>query len=396
MLKPISMKKSIFILTASVLLISCGNDGKGPTVDELIAAGDLEEIRAKRTEIREQQTTIQNELKRLDKAIQDLDKSENQALVTVHMLNDTLFRHFIEIQGNVTTKQNVIIRPEFQGTLTRVYVKEGDKVTKGQILAKIDDGGLSSQLSQLEVQTQLARTTFERQARLWEQKIGSEIQYLQAKTNYEAAQRAVDQLKSQLAKTNVRAPFSGVIDNVITEQGSVVSMGQELFRIVNLSDMYVEAEVPERYLSSVLPGKDVAINFPVLGESMQSTVRQTGNYINPANRAFTIEVDVPNDSNRVKPNLTARLRINDYTNPEAILVPMSVISENSQGDQYVYVANTEEGPEGTARAERKIITTGQSQGDYIEVIAGLDSGVSIIIEGARTVKDGQQVKIINQ
>lgn len=390
------MKRILYILATSLLLISCNSGAEGPSIAELIEGGDLDAIRAKRTEVREQQSSIQADLKRLDEAIQALSENENQALVTIHTLQDTLFRHFIEIQGNVSTKQNVIIRPEFQGTLTRVLVKEGDQVRKGQVLARIDDGGLSSQLSQLEVQAQLARTTYERQARLWEQKIGSEIQYLQAKTNYEAAQRAVDQLKSQLAKTSVRAPFSGVIDDVITEQGSVVSLGQELFRIVNLSDMYVKAEVPERYLSSVVPGKDVAINFPILGETMQSTVRQTGNYINPGNRAFTIEVDVPNDNDRVKPNLTARLRINDYTNPEAILVPQSVISENALGDQYVYVANLEGETDETATAERKIITTGKSQGDFIEVISGLNAGAAIIVEGARTVKDGQKVKIIKQ
>jgi len=197
----------------------------------------------------------------------------------------------------------------------------------------------------------------------------------------------------------VKAPFSGVIDDVITDQGTVVALGQALFRIVNLDHMYIEAEVPERYLKSIVPGKDVEIDLPILGETLSSKVRQTGNYINPANRAFSIEVDVPNNNGNVKPNLTARLRINDYTNENALLVPLSVISENAQGEQYVFIVstNTEEGrSRQNSIAMRKIITTGVAQGDYVEVLAGLTKGDAIIIEGARTVKDGQEITIKNQ
>lgn len=390
------MKKLTALLIISIALVSCGGGESNTSVDDLIAGGNLEAIRAKRTEIKAQQTEIQAQLVKLDEAIQNLDPANNMALVTTQTINDTLFRHFIEVQGNVTTKQNVIIYPEYQGTLTRVLVKEGDRVRKGQLLARIDDGGLGSQLGQLEVQAELARTTYERQKRLWDQEIGSEIQYLQAKTNYEAAQNAVDQLKSQLAKTSITAPFSGTIDDVITEQGTVVSPGQPVFRLVNLDDMYIEAEIPERYLTTVTVGKDVAVNIPMLSSTLQSKVRQTGNYINPNNRSFRIEVNVPNEDGQVKPNLTARLRINDYTNPKALLIPISVISENAQGEQYVYVANAAAGDAQEAIAERKIITTGLTQGDYTEVISGITEGDAIIVEGARTVKDGQEVKILNQ
>lgn len=393
------MKKMITLFIIAIILTSCGADQSERSVDDIISEGNLETILSKRSEVKVKQSEIQNALKKLDKAIKDLDKSDNSALVTTQTVSDTLFRHFIEIQGSVATKQNVIIYPEYQGTLTRIFVTEGDRVRKGQILARIDDGGLGSQLSQLEVQAQLAKTTYERQQRLWEQKIGSEIQYLQMKANYESAQNAVNQLQSQVAKTAVKAPFSGVIDDVITDQGTVVAPGQALFRIVNLDHMYIEAEVPERYLKSVVPGKDVEIDLPILGETLSSKVRQTGNYINPANRAFSIEVDVPNNNGNVKPNLTARLRINDYTNENALLVPLSVISENAQGEQYVFIVstNTEEGDSGqNSFATRKIITTGVAQGDYVEVLAGLTKGDEIIVEGARTVKDGQEITIKNQ
>ena len=286
-----------------------------------------------------------------------------------------------------------MIYPEYAGTLSRVLVKEGQRVSKGQTLARIDDGGLSSQVAQLESQEALAKTTFERQKRLWDQKIGSEIQYLQTKTQYESAKNAVAQIKSQLGKTTVRAPFSGIIDNVITEQGTVVSPGQALFRIVNLRDMYVSANVPERYLGSITKGKKVIVDLPVLGQTFDSKVRQTGNYINPTNRNFMIEVNVPNKDGNVKPNLTARLSINDYTAENAILIPLNVINEDGEGNQYVYIASAETNSQ-SATAKRQIISTGKSQGNVIEVLQGLKDGDQIIVEGARSVKDGQEVRIL--
>ncbi len=386
----------MFSLLTVLLLASCGGDSSGKSVDDLISEGNLEAMREKREAVKLAHSNLENDLKKLDDELKKLNPNDNSALVTVHTISDTLFRHFIELQGNVETKQNVIIYPEYQGTLTRVMVEEGEQVRKGQILARIDDGGLGSQLSQLEVQAQLAKTTYERQQRLWEQKIGSEIQYLQSKANYESSQNAVNQLRSQLDKTTIRAPFSGVIDDVITDQGTVVSPGQGIFRIVNLSDMFIRADVSERFLPSVVPGKDVVVEIPMLGETIKTKVRQSSNYINPNNRSFSIEVGLPNNTGVIKPNLTARVRINDYTNEKALLVPLNVISENANGEQYVYMAQPESSSDpGKALVKRQIITTGKTQGDVIEVLSGLQSGDIIIIEGARSVKDGQEVKISN-
>jgi len=384
------MKKVISITAIAALMIACGGDGKKLSVDDVIASSDLEAMQVRRTEIKAEQDAIQAQLKKLDAEIKKLDKTDNSAKVTTYVIKDSLFQHYIEIQGNVETKQNVIIYPEYQGTLSQVFVKEGDRVRKGQTLARIDDGGLGSQLSQLEGQAALAKTTFERQKRLWEQKIGSEIQYLQAKTTYETSENAVNQLKSQLGKTAITAPFSGVIDDVITDQGTVVSPGQAVFRIVNLDDMYVKADVPERYLSTVVVGKTVTIDIPVIGASIETKVRQTGNYINPDNRTFTVEVNVPNTDGIIKPNLTARLKINDYTNEKANLIPLNVISENSKNEQYVYLA-VSNGETNKAVAKQQIIETGRTQGDFIEVLSGLTAGQAIIVEGARSVKDGQDV-----
>ncbi|EAQ39307.2 efflux transporter, RND family, MFP subunit [Dokdonia sp. MED134] len=386
------MKKYITLAILSIALASCGGDSNEKSVEALLESGSVEELQAKQESLKADVAATNDQLAQIEKVLEEKNPREKkEVLITTMTVKDTLFNHFIEVQGNVETKQNVLIYPEYQGTLSRVVVKEGQRVRKGQTLARIDDGGLSSQVAQMESQLALAKTTFERQQRLWDQKIGSEIQYLQAKTQYESSQNMVSQIKSQLGKTTVTAPFSGVIDEVITDQGTVVAPGMALFRIVNLDNMYVAAEIPESYLPTVTAGKKVKVEFPVLGESVETTVRQTGNYIKPSNRSFAIEVDVPNKDGKVKPNLTARLSINDYTAESAILIPLNVINENAAGEQFVYTAFAKADE---MVAQQKIITTGKSQGPNIEVLSGLEVGDKIIVEGARSVKDNQPVKIL--
>lgn len=388
------MKIIYSLFALSFLLTSCGG-GNQKSIDDIISDGNLQSIRAKRTEIVNEREIAVDKIKQLDSAIALLDTVKKLPLVTIHTVSDIVFDHYVEIQGNVATKNMVVIYPEFSGILTNVYVKEGQPVTKGQLLAKIDDGGLSQQLAQLQIQVDLAKTTYERQKRLWNEKIGSEIQYLQAKSSYEAQEKAIDQLKNQLSKTMVRAPFSGVIDDVITEQGSVVAPAQsQLMRIVNLRNMYIEAEVPENYITSVTKGKKVEVFFPVLNKTVHTKIRQVGNYINPNNRSFKIEVSVPNNGNLIKPNLTAKLKINDYTNNKAILIPLSIISEDSKGLQYVFVTSGKD-INNVAEAKRMTIKTGKTQGDFIEILEGISDGNSVIEEGARSVKNGQKVKILN-
>lgn len=389
--------KNIYIITLiTILLSSCSGEKKQTkSIEKAIESNDLDKIRLMRTEIVAQQQVIAQQLKQLDDKIATLDSSKKVPLITTFKAEESIFNHFLELQGNVTTKKNIVIFPEYSGLLSEVYVKTGQQVKRGQLLAKIDDGGLSQQLAQLKIQSELARTTFERQERLWNDKIGSEIQYLQAKSSYEAQVNAVTQTEKQLAKTLVTAPFSGTIDDVITDQGSVVGAGtSQLMRIVNLDDMYIETDVPERYISYVTKGKNVEVEFPILGKTIPTKIRQAGNFINPANRTFKVEVAVPNKDKTIKPNLTAKLKINDYTNDNALLIPQSIISENANGEQYIYVVKDKNDNE-EGIAERVIIQTGQTQGDVIEVIEGLESGAEIIQEGARSVKNGQTVKVIN-
>tara|TARA_B100000809_G_scaffold128979_1_gene126996 strand:- start:7784 stop:8956 length:1173 start_codon:yes stop_codon:yes gene_type:complete len=385
---------SLFVITA--VLISCG-EKKTVSIESLVSSGNLTELKEKKKEIATNLEAINKDLDAINMAISKRDTIKKLPLITTFTAKTEVFNHYLEIQGNVKTKQNILVYPEMPGILRKILVKEGQNVTKGQLLATIDDGGLSNQVAQLEATSQLAKTTFERQKRLWKQKIGSEIQFLQTKTNYEAQSSSLKQLKKQQSKAFIRAPFSGVIDDVIKEPGTVIAPGpgSEVFRIVNLSNMYVEAEVPERYIASITKNKEVKVEFPVLGKSVNSKIRQVGSFINPNNRSFKIEVPVANKNGNVKPNLTAKLQINDYTDEKAILIPQSIISENAKGEQYIYVVKDKK-TNNEAIAERLIIKTGKTQGDKIEVTKNLSADVEIIMEGARSVNNGQVVRVINK
>tara|TARA_R100001369_G_scaffold92850_1_gene140413 strand:+ start:2856 stop:4061 length:1206 start_codon:yes stop_codon:yes gene_type:complete len=386
-----TMRSILKLIVLSLIIASCGGN-KNESVDSLIAEGNIEALKEKRSALNEEQRTAAMQVKKIDSVLELKSGNKNLPLVSTIVVKDTLFNHYLELQGSVETKQNIVISSEYNGLLERIYVKEGQRVNKGQLLAKIDDGGISQQLAQMETQLALAKTTFERRQRLWEQNIGSEIEYLQAKAQYEGQQNSVAQMRSQVGKTTIRAPFSGTIEDVIAEQGTVVASGQtQIMRLVSLEDMYIEAEIPEDYLTSVSENTPVTINFPILNKTVDSKVRQASNYISPSNRTFRIEVAVPNKDKSIKPNLTARLKINDYTSEKALLIPLSVISENADGEQYVYIAEGEDTPV----AKRQIIETGRSQGQNIEVLSGLSNGDFVIKEGARTVKEGQELQIKN-
>ncbi|MFT5255703.1 MAG: membrane fusion protein (multidrug efflux system), partial [Candidatus Paceibacteria bacterium] len=275
------MKKIITLLSITVLLTACGNQ-KEQTIDEIIVSGNLEGIQKKRDDFVVKQQEINAQIKELDEVLVQLNPEKNMPLITYFTAKDTLFKHYIEIQGSVKTDQNILITPEIGGVLDQVYVVKGQQVNKGELLATIDDGGMSKTLAQIQVQTALTKTTFERQERLWSQNIGSEIQFLQAKTAYEGQLKAVDAMKQQVAKALISAPFSGTIDDIITEQGTVVAPGQTpIMRIVNLNNMYIRADVPETYIRNVIIGKEVAVFIPVLGETIAAKISQTGSFINP-------------------------------------------------------------------------------------------------------------------
>ena len=233
-----------------------------------------------------------------------------------------------------------------------------------------------------------------RQKRLWEQKIGSEIQYLETKSIYEAQKQSIDQINKQLEKTVIKAPFDGVIDNVIVKEGEVIYPGRSnLMLLVNLDNMYVESKVPEKYLNTVTENKDVIMYFPMLDLNLESSIKYSANFINPSNRTFRIEADIPTNIYNIKPNLNAKIKVNDYTNENAITVKLNHINIDSENNKYVYkIVNKEN----TNYAVKTAIETGLKNGDFIEVTKGLLKNDIIVTEGFRNLTNNSTVKIINK
>ncbi|PWA08079.1 efflux RND transporter periplasmic adaptor subunit [Flavobacterium laiguense] len=378
------MKKIIILFTLSIVLISCNSSDKNQSIDTLIASKDVKAITAKKAE-------LQSQLNQLEDVLATLDVNKGTvALVSVVQLKDTLFNHYLEIQGSINTNENVLVQPEFPGNLVELNVKAGQKVTKGQVLGRTDDGGMSQQLASAENQYALAKTTFERQKNLWKQKIGSEIQYLQAQTQMISAQKGVAQIKAQIAKTVIRAPFSGTIDEVFVEKGEVVAASQQgLMRIVNLGNMYVSTSIPETYIGKLKIGTEVDVYLTSLDKTYKGKVRQIGNFINPNNRSFGIEVSVPNPENLLRPNQVAKLKVIDYVSPNAVVVPTNVIQQDSQKKSFVYTVTNSNGKTGIAK--KVIITTGQSSDNVTEVLSGLEANAIIVTEGMNTISDGMKL-----
>ena len=387
------MKKVFFTLILSSFILSCSGN-KSESTKDLITSKNLEGLKSQKEKKLKAFNALKNELKQINDAIVDLDPSEKLPLISMLEIKPENFDHYVEIQANVKTRNNVLLYPEYTGTLKAVYAQEGQKVKKGKLLAMIDDAGLKDQLEQLEIQAELCKTIFDRTQRLWDQNIGSEIQLLQAKTNYNSQLKSIAQLKKQLNRTKIYAPFSGTIDEIIANTGANMMPGQTpVMRIVNLSDMYAEADVPERYLSQIKRGTTAFVNIPVLNLELETNVRQTGTFINPVNRSFRVETPLENTSEMIMPNLNCKLKINDYSNPSALMIPLGVIKENANGQKYVYKLIPEDKKQ-VFRTQQAFVELGKKSFDKVEVLSGIEIGDLIVEEGATIVEDNQRVKNI--
>lgn len=384
------MKNLYFLFI--VLTISCSNNES--TFEEVLKSTNIELLKEKRDQLTNIQQKTYEKINLIDSRLKDISNESKDPIVYVKKLEESTFKHYVELQGDVKSNKIVSIFPEFSGIVKEIKVKSGDNVIKGQKLAIIDDGGLKQQLAQLKITFELVKTTYERQKRLWEQKIGSEIQYLETKSIYEAQKQSIDQINKQLEKTVIKAPFDGVIDNVIVKEGEVIYPGRSnLMLLVNLDNMYVESKVPEKYLNTVTENKDVIMYFPMLDLNLESSIKYSANFINPSNRTFRIEADIPTNIYNIKPNLNAKIKVNDYTNENAITVKLNHINIDSENNKYVYkIVNKEN----TNYAVKTAIETGLKNGDFIEVTKGLLKNDIIVTEGFRNLTNNSTVKIINK
>ena len=378
-----------------IIIISGCNSSRNASIESLIESGDLEELKKRKKEYVDAMNTMKVELNEINKGISLLDENERLTLVSKYEIQQTIFNTYIEAQANLKTRKNVLILPEFQGTLERVFVSEGQKVKKGQLLAEINDSGLNEQYEQMVIQAEFAKENFERTQRLWDNNIGSEMQYLKSKTDYEASKKMVDQMKDRLSKTKIYAPFDGEIDEIISNVGSNLIPGvSQILRLVNLDIIYAESFVSEKYISFIGEGTEAIVQIPLLNMDYRSSVNQTGNFINPSNRTFRIEVPVENFDNRIKQNLDAKIKINIYKKDDAIVIPLRIVREDALGKNFVYVMS-EDNKEGVYLTSKQFITLGNKSEDKVEVIEGLALGDIVVLEGAYSVEDSQRVKLID-
>ena len=387
------MKKIIFLKVIFFITINCSSDKESQASDKGKGL-DLDGLKFQKEEMIKQINILKKKLKDIDQQILQLDPDEKLPIVTSYKIIPENFIHYIEVQGNIKTRQNLLLYPEYSGSLIRIYVKEGQNVKKGTQLAQIDDAGLRNKLEQLKIQLNLSKITYERQQRLWDKNIGSEMQLLHAKTTYQSQLESITQLKKQLLKTQIRAPFSGTIDEIIANTGSNLIPGQTpVFRVVNLNNMYVEASIPERYISEIKLSTEAIVEIPVLRKTYSTQIRQIGNFINPNNRSFRVEAPLVNSQNNIKPNLTCKLKIKDYSNPNALMIPLGVIKENSKGDKYIFKLEALD-KEGIYITKKTFIELGKKSIDKVEVTKGIKLGELILNEGTAIVDENQRVREI--
>ncbi len=380
------MKYFIPVFTIALLFIGCGVEENPEDLASLKAA-----FKTKKAEIKK----LNKELDSITAKIEKLEPSKevNRALVTTQKVAKSDFKSFASIQATVKSDDVVIASSEIGGRLLNVAVKEGQNVNRGQLIAKTDLESVNKQIAELETSLDLAKTVFERQKRLWDQNVGSEMQFLEAKNNKERLEKSLETIKHQLSKSKVYAPISGVVDHVFLKTGELAGPGAPIVQILNTQKVKVVADVPESYLNKIKKGELVTVQFPAIEKEFQSRVTLIGRTINPSNRTFTVEIDLPNQSRMLKPNLLAVMLINDNTQNDVIIIPIELVQQEVSGRSYVFVKD--ENDEG-AYAKKVIVETGESYEGNIIITSGLESGEEIIVTGARGLANNELIKIVNQ
>ena len=385
------MKKLIITLSL-ILLLSC-NSSRNSSINDLINKGDLETLKKKKKEYVDLMNDLRLDLNEINNGIMLLDENEQIQVISKFNVIEKEFITYVELQANLKSRKNVVILSEFQGALKNFFVREGQLVKKGELLAEINDSGLKEQLDQMLIQANYTKDNFDRIKRLWEKNIGSEMQFLKAKSDFETNNKMVEQIRDQLSKTKIYAPFDGEIDEIISNLGSNLVPGSSILRVVNLDIIYAEAQVPEKYVSSIELGTEALVSIPLLNKEVTSKIVQSGNFINPNNRTFRVEAPVENKDKRIKQNLNARIKIKNYGNIKALVVPLRAIREDASGRPFIYKL-VETDKKDVLLTVKIFVETGANNDEEIEITKGLSIGDIIVLEGANNVEDNQRVRVI--
>lgn len=373
------MKKLSILIILSAILFSCGT----PTEDDTIR----EDIKKSKEEI----VQLEIKIKELEAQLSDDGSNINNTKVRVTKLSRKPFSRFFEATGELQAIDEAFISPEVSGQITSVNVTEGQKVNRGQVVARLNTSVIEKNIEEVKTQYELAKILFEKQTELWDKGIGSERQYLEAKNNFESLKNKLATLQEQLNMSIIRSPINGYVEDIVLKNGELASPGMQLMQIVDIDKLHVSVMLSEAYLPVIKEGDLVDITFPTYPDIiLHEKVSRIGNVINKQNRTFTVEVEVSNKDGRLKPNLLANIKINDYNTNDALIAPSLVIREDFVGS-YLYVAesNSDEW-----KAVKKYIQTGYSYLDNTEVISGLEENDLIVTDGYSNVSDGASIEII--
>jgi RND family efflux transporter MFP subunit len=355
------------------LAVSCG-------------APDKKEALAK---LKEDQTSLSDQIKKLEEEIkkEDTTAGANKKYIVVGFeeIKKKPFTHYLQVQGKIDSDKNADVSSIVGGTVEKIYVTKGQKVSRGTLLAKTDDESILKSIDAANKRLELLNQLYDKQKRLWDQQIGTEVDYLSAKNNKESAEKEKAGLMVQYANTSIKAPFDGVIDDVLAREGQLLAPGAPAFKLVNGSDLKLIAAVSESYVSKVKVNQEALVIFPDLNnKEIKSRVKVVGDVIDPINRTFQVDLDLRQDKNMLKANMISYVKIKDYTNPSVVVIPVNLIQRNNN-QSYVYVVD------GNVAAKR-FVTLGQYYETSVEVLDGLKEGEKLITIGYQDLVEGQPIK----
>lgn len=365
-----NLRTLTFLLLAMAIISACGGNKKDPAAE--LAA------------LKDQKAQIEQQIAELEKLVEK--PAAKIRTVGLEEVKTTSFRHFIDLQGKVDADESVMATAKMPGALKKVYVKNGDNVRKGQLLAEIDDNVMRKSLAELEGQLVTATDIYNRQKGLWDQKIGTEVAFIQAKNGKESMERSIETVKEQLAMSKIYAPTNGTVDLVLLKQGQAIAPGIPLCNILNLSNLKVKGEVTEAYTAKVRKGDLVQVFFPDMDKEISTRITFASKTINPTSRTFTVECALPGTGYRA--NQVAVMKIIDYKNPNAVVIPVNLIQTAEDGD---FVLIAEKTSDNQAKVKKASIQQGQNYGGYVEVLSGLKKGDWVIATGFQDVNAGETI-----
>ena len=366
------MKKSLLLLGILALLVSCGGS---------------EDKEAKLEQLKKERDQLSIEIMKIEKELYP-EGNIKAVMVSIDTLQEEPFNHYIEVQGRIDGNENIGVSPRTPGVVNRILVKEGDYVSKGEVLAELDAEVLKQTLKELESQLDFATEMYKKQKALWDQKIGSEVQYLTAKNNKESLENKIETIKDQIKMSNITSPIDGTIEEIPIKVGQMAAVGYPAFRVVNFSKAKAVAEVGEAYTNKIKTGDQVQVFLPDLDEEFDRKVTFSSKYIDPTNRTFVVEAELPTNHLVYRANMIAVLRIKDYHNPSTIAIPQNFIQSSRDEGQYVFVADPNNG---NRIAHKRYVKTGITYNGLTEIEEGLNKGDLLITAGYKDLYDGQPV-----